>query len=285
MSFQSTPDSTTRDPQRALLHPTAQACAVGTAALRVGVEAPNSQRFRSWRWELACWELGVCVLACFVLQPVVHTAGRQISFRTEDGRTINGFLMESSRPPSAAVVLVGMLGRSKDDWEPVAQRLEEANMTALAIDLPQSSLPDTAEALASWHRDILACVRYLSVRSDIRADAIGAAGASLGANLAVVAAAADPRIRSLVLISPSLDYRGVRIESALRQYGSRPALLIASSRDPYAARTVRELTKDPPGVRDGRLVDTFAHGTLLLARDPNLVRAMVEWFQRTLGVN
>lgn len=247
---------------------------------------PIPQGFGSWRWELAYWEVGVCVLACFSLfPPVGHAAGRQISFRTDDGRTINGFLMESSRRPSAAVVLVGMLGRSKDDWEPVAQRLEEGNITALAIDLPQSSRPDTAEALLSWHRDILGSVRYLSGRSDIRPDAIGVAGASLGANLAAVAAAADPRIRSLVLISPSLDYRGVRIESALRQYGSRPALLIASSRDPYAARTVRELTKDPPGIRDGRLVEPFAHGTLLLARDPDLVHAIVEWFQRTLGVN
>ena len=51
-------------------------------------------------------------------------------------------------------------------------------------------------------------------------------------------------------------YRGVRIESPFAQYGSRPALLVAS---------------------------VEAHGTALLARAPELPGALVEWFQRTLG--
>ena len=49
-----------------------------------------------------------------------------------------------------------------------------------------------------------------------------------------------------------------------------------------AARTVRELAKDPPGTRETRISETTAHGTVLLARDPDLVRALVEWFQATL---
>jgi hypothetical protein len=69
----------------------------------------------------------------------------------------------------------------------------------------------------------------------------------------------------------------------MKQYGGRPALLIASSRDPYAARSARELARDPPGTRDVRFSDVAAHGTLLLARDGELVRVLVEWFQRTLG--
>jgi hypothetical protein len=80
-----------------------------------------------------------------------------------------------------------------------------------------------------------------------------------------------------------MDYRGVRIEGAMRQYGGRPALLMASRHDPYAARSIRELADDPPGLRDLRWAETKAHGTALLARDPDLVRSLVEWFQRTLG--
>ena len=86
-----------------------------------------------------------------------------------------------------------------------------------------------------------------------------------------------------MLVSPSLDYRGVRIETALRQYGARPALLMASLRDPYAARSVRELTREAPGPREARWAESRAHGTALLASEPDLVRALVEWFQRTLG--
>jgi acetyl esterase/lipase len=160
----------------------------------------------------------------------------------------------------------------------VAQSLADANITALAIDLPGQYGPTDR-----WSADIQAAVAYLVSRPEVRRDAIGVAGASRGANLAALAAAADPRIRSVALVSPSLDYRGVRIEGAMRQYGGRPALLMASLRDPYAARSARELAADPPGLRELRWSETPAHGTALLARDPDLVRQLVEWFQRTLG--
>ena len=109
------------------------------------------------------------------------------------------------------------------------------------------------------------------------------AGASLGGSLAALAAAADASIRAIALVSPSLDYRGVRIEAAMKAYGGRPALLLTSAHDPYAARSTRELAQGAPGPRDIRWSETQAHGTVLLARDAELVRSMVEWFQAMLA--
>jgi hypothetical protein len=212
----------------------------------------------------------------------VRAAGRNVAFRADDGRAVSALLMEASQRPAPAVVLVPMLGRTKDDWQAAAQRLAEGNITALAMDLPQQGLPADPKLLAAWADDVRAAVGYLSARADVRASAVGVAGASLGANLALVSAAADPRIRSIALISPSLDYRGLRTEALMRQYGARPALLVASLQDPYAARTVRELAKESPGARETRWGSVPAHGTVLLAREPDLVRGLVEWFQRTL---
>jgi dienelactone hydrolase len=209
-------------------------------------------------------------------------AGRAVAFRAEDGRTVNALVFEPSQRPSAAVVLVPMLGRPKDDWDAVGQRLADANILALAIDLPGLSDPGDSKVLGAWGGEVHAAVMYLSSRPDVRPGAIGIAGASLGASLAALAAAGDPSVRSLALISPSLDYRGVRIDGAMKQYGGRPALLIASAHDPYAARSVRELAKDPPGPRETRFSDVTAHGAVLLARDGEVVRGLVEWFQRTL---
>ena len=140
-----------------------------------------------------------------------------------------------------------MLGRPKDDWDTVGQRLADANILALAIDLPGVSEPGDSKILGAWSADVRASVSYLLARPDVRAGSVGIAGASLGASFAALAAADLPAVHSLALISPSLDYRGVRIEAAMKQYGGRPALLVASSHDPYAARTVRELAKDPRG--------------------------------------
>jgi len=226
--------------------------------------------------------LAFAMALLLLAQPRARAAGRIASFRTADGRIVSGLFSDAPQRPAPAVVLVPMLGRSREDWQPVVQRLGDVNIASLAIDLPGSSLPGDAAALAAWQADVRAAVDYLSSRPDVRAGSVGVAGASLGATLAALAAAADPRIRSLALVSPSLDYRGVRIEAPMRQYAARPALLIASLRDPLAARTVRELTKAPPGPRETRWAETIAHGSVLLAREPDLVRALAEWFQRTL---
>jgi len=231
------------------------------------------------------WALGVAVAALIVAaQPPAHSAGRLVTFRAADGRMLTGLFMEADVRPAPAVILVPMLGRSKDDWQAVAQRLAEANISALAIDLPALSVPADPQELLAWHEDIRAAVVFLAGRpADDRPNAIGVAGASLGANLAVIAAAVDPSVRSIALVSPSLDYRGVRIDASLRLYGARPALLMASLHDPYAARSVRELAQDAPGPREVRWSSVPAHGTALLSRDADLVRSLVEWFQLTLG--
>ena len=67
--------------------------------------------------------------------------------------------------------------------------------------------------------------RFSPARSDSSGVAIGIAGASIGANVARAAAADDPAIRSLALLSPGLDYRSLRTEAAMQKYGARPALL------------------------------------------------------------
>jgi dienelactone hydrolase len=223
------------------------------------------------------------VALALLLQPQTRAAGRLVTFRAADGRTVSGLFFEATQRPAPGVVLVPMLGRPREDWQQVAQRLSEAGIASLAIDLPSDSLPPEQAGLAGWHGSIRAAVDHLAGRPEVRAGTFGVAGASLGANLAVLAASSDPRIRSLALVSPSLDYRGVRIEAPLRQY-TGPVLLIASLHDAYAARTIRELTKGtPPGVREPRWAEATAHGTILLAQEPDLVRALADWFRRTLG--
>jgi dienelactone hydrolase len=233
---------------------------------------------------------GTLVVITLVLiglaQPQPEAAGRVVSFRLADGRMVSGLWMEAQERPAPAVVLVPMLGPPRDEWQVTAQRLAEVNINALAIDLPGSALPGNPAELARWHEAITAAIAYLAGHpADVRPGAIGVAGASLGANLALVAGAATPAVASLALVSPSLDYRGVRVDSLLSQYGGRPALLMASIHDPYAARSVRTLAQDASGPREVRWSSIAAHGTVLLSRDPELVEALVEWFQRTLGVH
>ena len=215
---------------------------------------------------------------------------RNISFRTEDGVTIAATLHEAGRPPAPAVILLHMLTRSRDDWHAAAERLAEAGMSALAIDFrghgQSGAGPPGADGVPDWSRlilDVRAARAYLSARLDlVRPAAIGIAGASIGANAALLEAAADPAIRAVALLSPGLEYRTLRTSAAMQRYGARPALLVAATNDPYAVRSVRELATLGGGLRETRTLDNAGHGTVMLSRDADLVRSLVDWFQRTL---
>ncbi len=226
----------------------------------------------------------VAVVAAYAVDsPTVVAAARTVIFRSPSGRSVEASLNESSQRPAPAVVLVGMLGHSRDDWQAIGQRMADARITTLAIDLPAAVAPGDPTLLNGWSDDVRGAVAFLASRSDTRPGAVGVLGASLGASLAVLAAASDPQVRSLALVSPTTDYRGLRIEGPLRQFGARPAYLVASRLDSYAARSARELAKNGPGPREVQIAEFPGSGTVLLTREPDLVRLVIEWFQRTLG--
>ncbi len=232
---------------------------------------------------------GACLIA---FTPVGATAApvTSVTFRTSDGVQIAGSFYQPSRRPAPCVILVHMLTRSRDDWQVLASRLADAGIAALAIDLRGhgASGPDpradanAAQDLSPDLLDVQAARLFLSTRSDLGVTTVGIAGASTGANLAILAAASDPTIRSMALLSPGLDFRNLHAEPALRKYGERPVLMIASQEDGYATRSVRRLEKAGTGTREVRLVNGAGHGTAMLSRQPDLMSLIVEWFQRTL---
>lgn len=214
------------------------------------------------------------------------TGAQRVTFRAEDGVLLAATWYEPSERPAPAVILVHMLHRSRRDWEAAASRLADGGVGALAIDLrghgeSQGAASD-GESYAALVLDVKAARRFLAGRGEVQQARVGVAGASVGANVAALQAAADKTIASLALLSPSLDYRGLRIEAAMRSYGSRPVLLVAADDDPYATRSARDLHKGGNENRELLILPQAGHGTEMLRRDPGLVSSLVEWFRRTL---
>jgi dienelactone hydrolase len=205
-------------------------------------------------------------------------ASRRITLRTEDGISLAGTYIESSRHPSPGIVLLHMLTRTHDDWLAAGSRLADAGYAVLAIDFRNGG--DASQH--ALELDVQAAKAFLRERPEIVPNAIGIAGASIGANMAVIDAADDPNVRSIALLSPGLDYRNLRTEAPMKKFGARPALLASSTKDPYAWHSVRTLAAIGPGAREVRLTDVLAHGTVLLSKDPDLAGALVDWFRRTL---
>ena len=239
-------------------------------------------RYRHVRYPAA---LTAVILALTSL--LLQARSQRVAFRTDDGITIAATWYEPSLRPAPAVILVHMLGRSRRDWEGFAATLASSGIGALAIDLrghgesaPGAAAAGTAD-YSAMVKDVAAARRYLNTRGDVRPSRIGIAGASIGANLAALEAAADPAVASLALLSPSLDYRGLRIEAAVRKYGNRPVLLVSSDDDPYARRSALDLEKTGSG-RELLSLAGAGHGTNMLSRSDELPQALVDWFRRTL---
>lgn len=225
-----------------------------------------------------------CASVLIVLATAVPSvaAGRPVTWTGPDGTALAGMLYEAGRQ-APGVVLVHMLGRTKDEWAGVASRLQEAGVTALAMDLRgHGGSSGSSSAFAPMSGDVRAAADWLATRGNVRPGAVAIVGASLGATLAALAAADASSVRAVGLISPALDYRGLRLDATvLKKLGRRPVWLVASTEDPYAIRTVRELA-GTEAFREQRLSAARAHGTALFAADPDLTSALVDWLRRAL---
>jgi pyridoxine 5-phosphate synthase len=213
-----------------------------------------------------------------------EAAGRPVQFPSTDGVTIAGELFDAASRPAPAVLLVHMLSRTKSDWGSLPDRIRDAGITALTIDLRgHGQSAGAASDFQAMVRDVRAAAQWLSTRPNVRGDAIAIVGASLGASLAQLAAVESPQVRYLALLSPSLDYRGLRTDTALvKRLGSRSIWLAASDQDPLALRTLRDIAGEPSGPREQHVSTVVAHGTALLDKDADLGRALVDWLRRSL---
>jgi dienelactone hydrolase len=207
---------------------------------------------------------------------------QRVTLHTDDGVTLAATWYEPSARPAPAVVLVHMLQKSRRDWDQLATRMAGDGIAVLALDLRgHGESQGNAQDHAGMVQDVRTARRFAASRPDVTPAKIGIAGASFGATLAALAAADDATVAALALLSPTVEYRGMRIDGALRKYGSRPLLLVASDDDGYAMRTVKELQKGG-AARELVMLTHAGNGTSMLAADPDLGRRVVEWFRRTL---
>lgn len=225
---------------------------------------------------MSCVRVPFFVLVLLIVTSAEAAAQRRVTLRAEDGASLSAAYYEASQRSAPGIVLLPMLRRSHADWDFAASQLAEAGFAVLALDYRGG------EEIGAYALDVRAAKAFLRERPEVIGGRIGIAGASIGANLAVLDAADDPGVASIALLSPGIDYKGLRTEAAMKKFGTRPALLAGSTRDPYSARTIRHLTTIGPGLREVRLTDAVAHGTVLVARDAELIPVLVDWFKRTL---
>lgn len=212
------------------------------------------------------------------------SAGEGVVFATGDGVELHGTLWSSADGKRAAALAHG-LNEDRGAWEPLVGALGERGYSVLAFDLrghgastvrrgePYELRNFSEQDFALMEQDVAAAVELLRGRSDPACIAV--IGASIGANLGVRVAASKPGVvEAAAMLSPGLDYRGVRAEDAVERYEG--ALFLAAARgDLYSAQSSQVLAGEAEA-EELVLVEGEAHGTALL-RAGDVQQRLVAW--------
>jgi len=193
------------------------------------------------------------------------------------GLTLKGTFYGAVPNAAPAVLLLHMYGHTRATWDELALLLQDVGIATLAIDLRGHGETGGAENWVLAAQDVAAALDWLAARDDVDAERLGAAGASIGANLTMVLGSSDPRVDAIALLSPGFDYFRVQIGGQMLLYGDRPALLTATEQDGYSAQTVRAMAEEAVGPVELLVYDGSAHGTAIFDTEPGLIDALVDF--------
>lgn len=190
------------------------------------------------------------------------------------------------------VLLLHMMPSDRKSWTKFAEKLQANDFKVLAIDLrghgESQGGPDGYKKFSdAEHRssilDVEAGAEFL--KSTLRQSSgqegkIHLVGASIGANLALKYLAGNPKTKSAVLLSPGLDYRGVKTEGLISILKNHQAIYaVASEDDKYSFDSVKNLFEGV-SFSDSRMMKIFqdaGHGTTIFEQEPKFMEEVISW--------
>lgn len=208
----------------------------------------------------------------------------QVVLTAADGVKIAGAFY--GKPDQPAVLLLHMMPATKESWHRFSETLAERGFQVLAIDLRghggSEGGPDGYKKFSDKEhyesmKDVEAGVDFLKSKS---ASSISLAGASIGANLALEYAAGHLEVSKVMLLSPGLDYRGIKTEPAIgRLRDGQSVYFVASLDDPYSAETVKTLFLETPQVveKQIKVFERAGHGTAIFEKEPVFMDDIISW--------
>lgn len=227
-----------------------------------------------------------------------------VNFLTDDGVSIIGsyysplkVVNNASSITTPTIILLHMLGRDRNTWNTFASTLsQKVGFAVLSIDLRghgesvtqndqtisfQSFTPDDYNKMVL---DVKAAKQFVITNKHANPNNVSIVGASIGANVALNYAAMDPTIKSVVLLSPGLNYRGVSTEQAITQYKNHPIYIAATEGDSEAADSSKILCEKIKCDADLKIYSTGSdsHGTNMFSDqslNPPLQDLVISWLK------
>ncbi len=234
-------------------------------------------------------------------EPANEVVIEKISITTTDGVGIVGDWYVPDYPNGSAVILLHMMNRDRASWKKFAGLLAYEGYGVLAIDMrghgesvfqknnDTKRVLDYREFSDEEHQssmlDIEASVGFVDGQKNIPENRISLVGASIGANLALRFVGESKHVNRAVLLSPGLEYRGIRTPKLIKDLSEGKSIyMIAGSFDTYSSQSVRELSKQESAasIKTEILPNPKAgHGTDMLEIEAGLSEKILKWISGT----
>lgn len=207
-------------------------------------------------------------------------AATDIKLTTSDGKALHA-VSQVSAGAKRGVVFVHQEGRTAEDWRFLIDRVGKSQLTAVAPDLRGhggSAATLTDADYPKMIEDVRASAAWLRKQGVTEVTCVGA---SLGANLCAQAAASDPAMVNLVLLSAGMNIKGVTAGDAVQRYGDRPVLIVASNDDPQSKAAANVLNNAATGQKQLELLPGSGRGTRMLNDNAGLEGLILSWIMGT----
>ena len=218
-----------------------------------------------------------------------------VKFESAGKVEIVGTFYQSQVAEAPAVLLLHQFGDSRKSYEKFARDLQMKGFNILAIDGrgfgDSTKTTDgktvtaerTADGVKAMKADVAGAFEFLAKQKNVDANRMGIAGASYGSSLAIIYAAENPKVKSVALLSPGLNYfDNLPTEPAVKIYGNRPLLLVAADDDKESADSVRKLKSASGENCEVQVYPKGGHGTGIFDAKVGLEDLLEQFFSKNL---
>jgi pimeloyl-ACP methyl ester carboxylesterase len=236
-------------------------------------------------------------LNAFCAQKIIK---KDIEVETKDARIIKATLTYpkiDAITKYPTVLLLHSLGHTSADWGNLISYLNQSGYAVIAMDLrghgkstynanlqrkywtyfsekAYQKFPDDAVA-------ILKQSQVVSKKVDLNNWAI--VGADIGANTAVLTAKMYPKKpKTMVLICPSMNFKGLYIPIAMTEIGTMPILTMASEQDSHSLAEQKTLAKFSQGGFYAKNYSKGGMGMMMIKVNPTMALDITKWVGKYL---
>jgi dienelactone hydrolase len=218
----------------------------------------GSLQMRRKRAALGLLAIFAMAAGCFAPDPTRKPAdlgGEHVSFTTSDGVLLRGHLYGTG---STGVILAHMYPADQSDWTDFAQVLAAHGYTALTFDFRGFTESEGQSGTEFAGTDLLAAYQFMRPR----VSRIFIAGASLGAEAAILVAARED-VAGIICISTPTSFGGLVVTESIRHVRA-PILFVTSAQDPLVGGQPEILYRLAVAPKSMQIYPGRLHGTAIL---------------------